>query len=77
MFDIGWSELLIIGFLAVLIIKPDDLPFALRQLGRWVGQLRAALKPYQQQWQQLADDKEIDHIANQRLQEMRDKEEEE
>lgn len=40
MFDIGWSEILLIVIVAVVVIGPKELPAALRTAGRWIGQMR-------------------------------------
>ena len=40
MFDIGASELLLVVTVAIVVIGPKDLPFALRSAGRWVGKIR-------------------------------------
>ncbi|MEO0062374.1 MAG: hypothetical protein RLZZ08_934 [Pseudomonadota bacterium] len=40
MFDIGYSELLLIVIVAVVVIGPKDLPLALRTAGRWIGKMR-------------------------------------
>lgn len=40
MFDIGASEFLLIGMVAIVAIGPKDLPRALRTAGRWIGQAR-------------------------------------
>ena len=40
MFDIGWSEILLIVVVAVVFIGPKELPTALRTAGRWIGQVR-------------------------------------
>ncbi|WP_095012830.1 Sec-independent protein translocase protein TatB [Tsuneonella mangrovi] len=40
MFDIGWSEILLIVIVAVVVIGPKELPTALRTAGRWIGQVR-------------------------------------
>lgn len=40
MFDIAWSELLIIAVVALLVVGPKDLPHMLRAFGRTVGKLR-------------------------------------
>ena len=41
MFDLGWSELLLVAAVALIVIGPKDLPVAMRALGRWVGKARA------------------------------------
>ena len=40
MFDVAPSELLLVAIIALIFIGPKDLPFALRTLGRWIGQAR-------------------------------------
>jgi len=39
MFDIGFSELLVIGVVALLVIGPERLPKVARTVGAWVGRL--------------------------------------
>ena len=40
MFDIGWSELILIGVVALIAIGPKELPGVLRSLGHWMGKIR-------------------------------------
>ncbi len=39
MFGIGGSEFLLIIFLAIIFIKPEDLPSIIRQAGHWYGRI--------------------------------------
>jgi sec-independent protein translocase protein TatB len=39
-FGIGWSELVIILFVAVVLVNPKELPALARRLGGWVRKLR-------------------------------------
>jgi sec-independent protein translocase protein TatB len=41
MFDVGFSELLIIGVVALLVLGPERLPHAARFAGLWVRRARA------------------------------------
>lgn len=41
MFDIGFSELLLIGFVALIVLGPERLPKAARFAGLWVRKARA------------------------------------
>lgn len=40
MFDIGFSELLMVGLVAVVVLGPERLPGAVRVAGLWVGRLK-------------------------------------
>ena len=40
MFDIAWSEMVLIGAVALVVIGPKDLPKALRTVGQTIGRVR-------------------------------------
>ena len=40
MFDIGFTELLLVGLVALLVLGPERLPGAVRTTGLWVGRLK-------------------------------------
>jgi len=70
MFDIGWSELLLIGIVALIAIGPKELPGALRTLGQWMAKVRRMASEFQNQFHEamreaeLADlKKEVDEMA--------------
>jgi sec-independent protein translocase protein TatB len=43
MFDVGFSELLMVGLIALLVIGPERLPKAARIAGFWVGKARSTI----------------------------------
>lgn len=47
MFDIGFSELVLIGVLALVIAGPERLPGIMRTLGRMAGRARAMIQSLQ------------------------------
>ncbi|HKK28965.1 MAG TPA: Sec-independent protein translocase protein TatB [Alphaproteobacteria bacterium] len=47
MLDLGWTELLLIGVVALIVIGPRDLPGALHSFGKFVGRLRAMAREFQ------------------------------
>jgi sec-independent protein translocase protein TatB len=62
MFDIGWSELLLIGVVALIAIGPKELPGALRTLGQWMGKVRRMAAEFQGQFQEAMREAEIDQL---------------
>ena len=40
MFDVGFSELLLVGLVALLVLGPERLPVAARMAGLWLGRLK-------------------------------------
>lgn len=40
MFNIGFSEMLVIGIIALIVVGPDKLPELARTVGKWVGAAR-------------------------------------
>ena len=47
MFDIGWTEMVVIAILAIIVIGPKDLPKVLRALGGWLRKARVAAREFQ------------------------------
>ena len=47
MFDIAWSELLVIMVVALVVIGPKDLPRALKVAGSWVRRARGLAAQFQ------------------------------
>ena len=44
MFDIGFSELLMVGLVSLLVIGPERLPKVARLAGFWIGKTRAMVE---------------------------------
>ena len=63
MFDIGWTELLIIGIVALIVVGPKDLPGMFRTLGRFMGKARAMARDFQRAMEQAADDSGVKDMA--------------
>ena len=62
MFDIGWSELLVIAVVAIIVVGPKDLPRLMRTLGHYVGKLRHMASDFQRQFEEAVRDSEIDEV---------------
>ena len=55
MFDIGFSEILVIFVLALVVLGPEKLPRVVREVGRWVGRARAMARQFQEQLEEEVD----------------------
>ena len=68
MFDIGFSEILVIFILALVVLGPEKLPRVVREVGRWVGRARAMARQFQEQ---LEDEIDVDRTRTIRPQPVR------
>jgi sec-independent protein translocase protein TatB len=59
MFDIGWSELVLIGVVALIAIGPKELPGVLRTVGQWMGKARKMAAEFQGQFQEAMREAEM------------------
>ena len=50
MFDIGWTEMLVLCVIALLVLGPRELPNLLRTLGRYVSQMRDVASEFRGSW---------------------------
>jgi sec-independent protein translocase protein TatB len=62
MLDIGWTELLVIGVVALIVIGPRDLPMALHTFGKFVGKLRGMARDFQHGIDEIARQQELREI---------------
>ncbi len=60
MFDIGWTEMLVIAVLALIIIGPKDLPKAMRTVGQWVRKARSLAREFQAGVDEMIRESELD-----------------
>ena len=60
MFNVGGMELVVIGLVALIVLGPDKLPGALRQLGQVVGELRRVSQGFQTDLREALDEAERD-----------------
>jgi sec-independent protein translocase protein TatB len=62
LFDLGMSELLLIGVVALVVIGPKDLPKALRIAGFWVKKARTLSREFQSSVEQMIREAELDEM---------------
>ncbi|HEX8828263.1 MAG TPA: Sec-independent protein translocase protein TatB, partial [Xanthobacteraceae bacterium] len=70
MFDISWTEFLLIGVVALIVIGPKELPAVMRTMGQWARKIRVMAGDFQNQFHEamreaeMADlKKQVDDIA--------------
>lgn len=59
MFDIGFAELMVVGFLGLIILGPERLPKAARTLGLLIGRVRRTMSGIQQEIEQEVKNQEL------------------
>jgi len=59
MFDISWTEFLLIGVVALIVIGPKELPAVLRTLGQWTRKVRSMAADFQNQFQEAMREAEM------------------
>ncbi|MBL9060382.1 MAG: twin-arginine translocase subunit TatB [Mangrovicoccus sp.] len=56
MLDVGWSELLVIGVVALIVVGPKDLPILFRRMGEVTGRMRSMAREFTHAMNQAADE---------------------
>lgn len=62
MFDIGWSELLVIAIVAIVVVGPKELPRVLRSFGHYAGKLRRTAAEFRRQFDEAMAESELDDL---------------
>jgi sec-independent protein translocase protein TatB len=64
MFDVGWSEMLVIAVVLIVVVGPKDLPRMLRQFGRTTSKLRAMAGDFRRQFDEALKEAELDDVSD-------------
>jgi len=67
MFDIAWSELMVIAVIALVVIGPKDLPKAIFTLGKWVRKARVVAREFQTHIDDMMRETELDELRKEAL----------
>ena len=62
MFDIGYTELLVIAIVALVVIGPKDLPRVMRVVGQWVGRARGMARHFRSGIDAMIRDSELEEM---------------
>lgn len=60
MFDIGWSEMVLVAIVALIVVGPQDFPRLLRTVGQWVGRARSMMAQVQYAVNEAAAETDLD-----------------
>jgi sec-independent protein translocase protein TatB len=64
MFDIGWTELLVLGAIALIVVGPKDLPGLLRTLGQAAGKARRMAREFQSSMEDAAREVDMSELRD-------------
>ncbi|MFN0263571.1 Sec-independent protein translocase protein TatB [Tepidamorphus sp. 3E244] len=64
MFDIGWTEMVVLAVVAILVVGPRELPRMLRSIGQIVGKLKQMSGEFKRQFNDALKEAELDDIKS-------------
>ncbi|MGH1454674.1 MAG: Sec-independent protein translocase protein TatB [Paracoccaceae bacterium] len=64
MFDLGWTELMLIGIVALIVVGPKDLPNLFRSVGQFVGKAKGMAREFSRAMEDAADESGVRDIGN-------------
>jgi sec-independent protein translocase protein TatB len=53
--QIGWSELLVIVVIAILVIGPKELPIIMKKVGSWIRSIKSYTGQFQNSLEEISD----------------------
>ncbi|MFC5386554.1 Sec-independent protein translocase protein TatB [Aquamicrobium segne] len=62
MLDVGWSEMLVIAIVMIVVVGPKDLPQMLRSFGRMTAKMRGMANDFQKQFNDALKEAELDEV---------------
>lgn len=71
MFEIGWTEILFVGLIAIFVLKPKDYPEVMRSIGAFIAKARTMAGEFQGQFQEAMKDPNLQQVK-QTIDEIRD-----
>jgi len=64
MLGLGWTEMLVIGLVALIVIGPKDLPMVMGRIGKFVGQIRRMGNEFQREINRTTGLDEVRNLRN-------------
>lgn len=63
MFDLGLTELLVVGVVALIVVGPKDLPVMFRNVGRFVGKAKGMAREFSSAMNDAAEESGVRDVA--------------
>ena len=63
MFDLGWTELLVIGIVSLIVVGPKDLPVLFRKAGQFIGKAKGMAREFSRAMDQAADESGVKDVT--------------
>jgi len=64
LFDIGWTEMMVVAIIAILFVGPKELPGMLRSFGKGIKKVRALAGDFQGQFNDALKEAELDGVQD-------------
>ncbi|MBN9556297.1 MAG: twin-arginine translocase subunit TatB [Alphaproteobacteria bacterium] len=61
-FDLSWSEILVVLIVALVVVGPKDLPRLMHMMGRWMGKARNMANEFRKSFDEMARQAELDEL---------------
>jgi sec-independent protein translocase protein TatB len=62
MFEVGWTEMLVIAVVMIVVVGPKDLPKMLRTIGKMTAKMRSMAGDFQKQFNEALKEAELDEV---------------
>ena len=62
MLDIGWSELLVVAIVAIVVVGPKELPKLMRTFGFYAGKIKRAAGDFRRQFDEAMAESEAEEV---------------
>ena len=64
MFDLGWTEMLVVGIVALIVVGPKDLPVLFRKVGQFVGKAKGMAREFTSAMNDAADQSGVREVTS-------------
>ena len=62
MLEVGWSEILVIAIILIVVVGPKDLPAMMRTFGKMMGRVRSMANEFRSQFDEAMREAELDDV---------------